>query len=267
GGRASRHTGWDDVPPFDGSAWEAVEAARAPARPGADAILEGLDGLVPLVGDRAGGSDPHTTVALARLGGRRFVVVAQDHGPVEPAGYRTAQRGMALAERLGIPLVTLIDTHGAAVGAAADDAGQAGEIARTLRCLLGLAVPTLGVVVGEGGSGGAIALAAVDLLAVQRTATFSVIAPEGAAAILHRDPDRAAEVADRLGLRSADLVRLGIADLVVDDDPGGTLAVIDRWLADPGRADPPGRRARWRRVADGDEPPHADRPAPQIPPP
>jgi acetyl-CoA carboxylase beta subunit len=254
--------------PFDGPAWTAVGASRDPARPAADAVIDGLDGVVPLVGDRAGGADPHTAVLLARLDGRRLLVVAQDHGAVAPAGFRTAQRGLVLAERLGIPVVTLIDTTGAAVGAAADDAGQAGAIAGTIRAMLSLRVPTLAVVVGEGGSGGAIALAATDRLLVQRTATFSVIAPEGAAAILHRDPGRAPEVADRLGLRSADLLALGIADGVVRDDAGGTLAAVAVWLADPPPADVAARRTRWRRIADGTAPPppHPSDPASPSPP-
>lgn len=243
--------GEERVEGFEGSAWVAVRAARDPARPRALAVLDAMDGLVPLVGDRAGGVDAHTTVALARLAGRRLLVVAQDHGAVAAAGFRTAQRGMDLAARLGLPVVTLIDTRGAAVGAAADDDGQAGAIGGTIRRLLSLPVPVLAVVVGEGGSGGAIALAAADRLLLQRTAIFSVIAPEGAAAILHRDPQGAPEVADLLGLRSADLVRLGIADGVVADDAEGTAAAIATWLASEPTADPAARRARWRRIADG----------------
>jgi acyl-CoA carboxylase subunit beta len=237
--------------PFVGPAWDAVEASRAADRPAAAAVLDQLDLLVPLVGDRAGGVDPHTTVALARLGGRRLLVIAQDHGPVHPAGFRTAVRGMRLAARLGIPIVALVDTSGAAVGAAVDDAGQAGAISEALRCMLSVDVGVLAVVVGEGGSGGAIALAAADRLLVQRTATFSVIAPEGAAAILRRDPAEHAEVAELLWLRSADLLRLGIADAVVPDDAAATVAAIGTWLDDAPPADPVARRARWRRIADG----------------
>lgn len=208
------------------SAWARVQGARDPLRPRAAAYLSQLTDLVRLSGDRAGGVDEHVFAGLGRLGGRPLGLIALDRKPVHPPGYRTAQRLLALAGRLGLPVLTLVDTPGADPSPQAEAAGQAASISATFAALLGVPTPTVCLVTGEGGSGGALALAVTDRLLLQAGAIFSVIAPEGAAAILHRDPDRAPEVAEQLRLLPEDLVDLGIADGVTADDPAAAMAAV-----------------------------------------
>ncbi len=154
------------------------------------------------------------------------------NGRPTPAGFRQAQRAIALAGRLGLPIVTLIDTPGAEPGADAELDGASRAIAETFLAMAEAPVPTVGVCVGEGGSGGALAFGVTDRLLVQEHAVFSVIGPEGAAAILHRDPGRAAEVAEHLGLTSGSLRDAGIVDAVVPDDVAATAAAIVEALGD-----------------------------------
>ena len=175
---------------------------------------------------------------LATFDGQRLVVIANDRSRVRPAGFQLAQRAIALAGRLGLPLLTLVDTPGADPGPDSEAGGVAAEIARTFAAMAALPTISVSVCVGEGGSGGALALGGGDRLLVQEHAVFSVIAPEGAAAILERDGSRAPDVAERLGLTSADLLALGIVDGVVpDDDLHGPIATA---LAEAA----PGDRAR-----------------------
>jgi acetyl-CoA carboxylase carboxyl transferase subunit beta len=204
--------------PLDaGGAWGEVVAARAASRP------TGIDWAARLCASwtELHSADPTVRAGLATFEGTRLVVVANDrHAPdgrPTPAGFRLAQRAIALAGRLGLPLLTLVDTPGAHPGAESEADGIAGEIARTLAAMAALPTPTVAVCVGEGGSGGALALAAADRLLVQEHAIFSVIAPEGAAAILERDAGRAPALAARLRLTSADLVALGVADAVAPE--------------------------------------------------
>jgi acetyl-CoA carboxylase carboxyl transferase subunit beta len=149
-------------------------------------------------------------------------------GRPRPAGYRLAQRAIGLAGRLSLPLLTFVDTPGADPSAESEADGVAGEIARTFAAMAELPTTSVSVCVGEGGSGGALALAHADRLLIQEHSVFSVIAPEGAAAILERDPAKAPELASRLKLTSADLLQLGIVDSVVaEPDPAGMrLAVV-----------------------------------------
>jgi acetyl-CoA carboxylase carboxyl transferase alpha subunit len=238
-----------------GSAWQRVLDARADARPRASAYLTHFTELTRLSGDRAGGVDDGVICALGRLHGRPLGLIALDRTPVTPAGYRTAWRLIETAGRLGLPVLTLVDTPGATPAPEAERAGQAHAIARTFDRLLAAPVPTVCVVTGEGGSGGALALASTDRLLMQRGAVFSVIAPEGAAAILHRDPDRAPEVAELLQPTAERLVALGIADALVPDDPAGALAhaaaALDDLAAIESSALPAQRRARWLAVGGG----------------
>lgn len=251
------------VPAGDGSrvdAWEAVNQSRARDRARARAFLDGIDVAAELRGDRAGSDDPSIRVALGSLHGRRAVIVAMDRegndARVTPAGYRKAWRGIELADRLGVPLVTLVDTPGADATAASEAGGIAHHIARTFDRLLACRAPTVCLVIGEGGSGGALALAATDRLLIQEHATFSVIAPEGAAAILHRDASRAPEVAGLLDPTSWRLAELGIADRVVPEPVDGEVAT--GWAAvaqaiddlDLGEGRVARRAARWRHPLD-----------------
>ena len=217
--------------PIDaGGAWGEVLRARAPERP------SGLDWAAAFCSSWTDlhGTDPTVRAGLATLhDGPRVIVVANDRhaadGRPTPAGYRLAQRAIALAGRLGLPLLTLVDTPGAHPGPTSEADGIAGEIARTFAAMAEVRSPSVSVCVGEGGSGGALALAHADRLLIQEHAVFSVIAPEGAASILERDARRAPEVAERLRLTSGDLADLGIADGVVPEDGEDRLrhAVLD----------------------------------------
>jgi acetyl-CoA carboxylase carboxyl transferase subunit beta len=216
-------------------AWGEVQRARARRR------RSGLDWAqllcVPWVELR--GTDPTLRAALASLNDRRVVVVASDRhardGRHAPSGYRLAQRAIALASRLRLPVITFVDTPGADPGAESEADGVAREIARTFAAMDALPAPSVSLVVGEGGSGGALALAYSDRLLMLQHSVFSVIAPEGAAAILERDASKAPELAERLRLTSADLLALGIVDAVVTEDSdsigtalGGALATAQQ---------------------------------------
>ncbi|MFN8035079.1 MAG: carboxyl transferase domain-containing protein [Acidimicrobiia bacterium] len=228
-----------EPPPLD-DAWAAVVAARAPARPSGAAWL---DRLVPervaTRGDRAGGVDD---VVRAGLGlttrGRAVAYVALDRhtadGRPRPAGYRTARRLVALAARLHLPLLTIVDTPGADLSDASERGGIAGEIARTFAAVTGHRAPTVSLTVGEGGSGGALAFAATDRAYLLDGAIFSVIGPEGAAAILERDSSKAPQVAPLLKLTAPDLVRLGIVDGVVGPDTAADVLESALATARPG---------------------------------
>ncbi|WCO65608.1 carboxyl transferase domain-containing protein [Iamia majanohamensis] len=223
--------------PVDG-AWAEVVAARRPDRPsGIDVAAVLCDSWLDLAAP-----DPTVRTALARVDGREVVVVASDRhagdGRPGPGAFRQARRAVALAGRLGRPLVALVDTPGADPGPESENGGIAREIAETFAAMDAVGVPTLAVCVGEGGSGGALALAWADTLLIQEHATFSVIAPEGAAAILRRDAGQAAAVADQLALTSGALRGLGVVDGVVPDDVAGTVAAVQAALAEV----PVGRR-------------------------
>lgn len=238
--------------PAPNPAWAAVLAARAPTRPSGIGIAASIvDGWSEL----RGGIDPTLRCGLAQMGPHRIVVVAMDRhagsGRPTPAGFRKAQRAVALAGRLGLPIVSLVDTPGADPRPDAENDAAAGEIARTFAAYAGAPVPTIAVCVGEGGSGGALACAVADRLLAQTTSIFSVIGPEGAAAILERDAGRAAEIAPRLRLRSSDLLDLGIVDAVIDDDPTATGAAIAAALDELTGAD--GASAGERRLTRWDE--------------
>ncbi|WP_327270689.1 acetyl-CoA carboxylase [Streptomyces sp. NBC_01218] len=201
---------------------EAVARARAPRRPRAQAYLDAyFTHRLPLNGDRSGGTDPGTLCGFGLHGEQPVAYVAQCGTATRPAGYRTAARVLRLADRLGIPVLTLIDTPGAANDAAAERAGAGAAIADAFAAVAGARVPVTTLVIGEGGSGGALALASPGRTYVTADSYFSVIAPESAAAILKRPPAEADETADRLGLRPQDLVALGIARGIVGEEPDG----------------------------------------------
>ena len=235
----------------DGSAWGEVRLARAADRP------TGIDWAADLCSSwtELRGADPVVRAGLATMAGQRLVVVAHDRherdGRPGPDAFRLVQRAVGLAGRLALPVLTLVDTPGADPGPESEAGGIAGEIARTFAAMDALPTPSVSVCVGEGGSGGALAMAHADRLLIQRHAVFSVIAPEGASAILHRDPSRAPEVAEQLRLTAPALADLGVVDGVVDEvldadtllkafeaaRPGDRRRRIDtltrRWLVDP----------------------------------
>ncbi|HEY8448068.1 MAG TPA: acetyl-CoA carboxylase, carboxyltransferase subunit beta [Thermomicrobiales bacterium] len=234
-------------PPED--AWETIVKARAPDRPTSLDYIDRLcDRFVELRGDRQSGDDPAIVAGLGVIGGHPVAVIGMERGHGEesehrrlgrpmPEGFRKAQRVMRLGARLGLPVVTLIDTPGAYPGIEAEERGLAREIARSMALMSDLPTPTISIVIGEGGSGGALALAVADRLLMQEGAVFSVIAPEGAAAILYRDASRAPELAAKLRITAVDLKEMGLIDEVIPEpeggaaaDPDSAAALVRMWL-------------------------------------
>ncbi|MFJ3969220.1 carboxyl transferase domain-containing protein [Streptomyces parvus] len=205
------------VAPLPGTGREAVARARDPRRPRAEAYLADYFAVrLPLHGDRSGATDPGLLCGLGlRADGQPVAYVAQCGTPTRPAGYRAAARTIRLADRLGVPVLTLVDTPGAANDAEAERAGAGAAIADTFAAIAAARVPVTTLVIGEGGSGGALALAAPDNTHVTVDSYFSVIAPELAAAILKRPPSETGATADQLRLRPQDLVDLGFALSIV----------------------------------------------------
>ncbi|MCU1371130.1 MAG: acetyl-CoA carboxylase subunit alpha/beta [Ilumatobacteraceae bacterium] len=223
----------DPPPPGTDPAWAAVLRSRQLGRPSGIHVAAAASTSWTELGE---GTDPAMRSALATVCGRRAVVVAMDRyaggGQPGPAGYELACRAIALGGRLGVPIVTFVDTPGAALSPEAENDGIARAIAATHAAMAAAPVPTVSVCVGEGGSGGAQALSAADRLLIQDGAIFSVIGPEGAAAILERDAAKASEVAPLLRLTSQDLVGFGIADAVVPDGLDATVEAVGRAMGD-----------------------------------
>jgi acetyl-CoA carboxylase carboxyl transferase subunit beta len=220
--------------PAPAEAFRIVRAARHPDRPTTlDYLATVFDGFVEVHGDRLGADCPAIVAGLARLDGIRLAVIghqkghhtaellARNFGMASPAGYRKAVRVMRMAAHLRLPVVTLIDTPGASPGVEAEEQGQAAAIADSISTMAGLPVPVVAVITGEGGSGGALALAVADRVLMLHDAVYSVISPEGCAAILWNDPTAAPRAADALCLTAPELLRIGVIDAIVDE-PAGT---------------------------------------------
>ena len=213
--------------------WQVVQVARHPGRPHCVDYLDALiDGFMPLAGDRHYAEDAAVVGGLGRFRGRPVVAIGQEKGAetesrvrhnfgmARPEGYRKARRLMRLADRFGLAVVTFVDTPGAYPGTGAEERGQAEAIARSIETCLELRVPLVSVVIGEGGSGGAVAIAAANAVLMLEHAVYSVISPEGCASILWRDGDHAREAAEALRLTAADLERLGVVDRVIEEPLG-----------------------------------------------
>ncbi|MFP8961110.1 carboxyl transferase domain-containing protein [Streptomyces nanhaiensis] len=214
--RALGDAGGTGTPGLPETGWEAVERARSPHRPRAEAYLDAYFEIrEEMSGDRCGGTDPGMRCGFGRRGGRTIAYAAQCGTATLPAGFRTATRLIRLADRLGIPVLTLVDTPGAANDEAAERSGAGAAIADLFAAVAEARVPVTTLVVGEGGSGGALALAAPENTWVTPDCYFSVIAPESAAAILKRGPEHVRETAGELRLRPQDLVDLGVARGIV----------------------------------------------------
>jgi acetyl-CoA carboxylase carboxyl transferase subunit alpha len=218
----------------DLSAWETVNVARHAERPVASDYIAGmLDDFFELFGDKLYGDDQAMVTGLATIAERRFMLIAHrkgrttkerlacNFGCAHPEGYRKALRKMKLAEKLGLPIVTLINTPGAYPGIGAEERGQAAAIAENILEMLRLEVPVLVIVIGEGGSGGALGIGVGDRVLMMEYAYYSVISPEGCAAILWKDGERTPDAAEALRLTSKDLLELGIVDGVIAEPPGG----------------------------------------------
>jgi acetyl-CoA carboxylase carboxyl transferase subunit alpha len=214
--------------------WERVRAARNIKRPHALELLGAMaNEIVELHGDRYFGDDGAIVAGLARLDGRAIVFVGQqkgsdteenvrrNFGSAHPEGFRKAMRVFRLAEKLHLPVVTLVDTAGAHPGAASEERGIAEAIARSILTMLGLRTPIVVAIIGEGGSGGALAVAAGDVVLALENAVYSVISPEGCASILWRSADAAAQAAAAMRMTAAEQLRLGVVDRVVAEPPGG----------------------------------------------
>lgn len=211
-----------------------VQVARHPERPHClDYIKELIEDFTPLMGDRAFAEDQSIIGGLGRLSGQACVIIGHERGHdtesrlkhnfgmAKPEGYRKAQRLMNLADRFGLPIVTFVDTAGAFPGVDAEARGQAEAIARSIEVCLSVGVPLVACIIGEGGSGGAIAIATGDRVFMLEHATYSVISPEGCASILWRSAAHAAEAAAALRLTAQDLHKLGLIDRIIPEPIGG----------------------------------------------
>ena len=215
------------------SAWQKVQVARHPDRPHClDYVGTLITDFVPLAGDRSYAEDHAVIGGIGRFEGNSVVVIGQEKGNdtetrlkhnfgmARPEGYRKAQRLMGLANQFSLPVISFVDTAGAYPGIGAEERGQAEAIARSIECCLALTVPMVSVVIGEGGSGGAIAIAVADRVLMLEHSVYSVISPEGCASILWRDGSHAADAANALKLTAQDLLALDIIDEVIVEPIG-----------------------------------------------
>jgi acetyl-CoA carboxylase carboxyl transferase subunit alpha len=214
--------------------WQKAQVARHPERPHFTDYLSSIaDDFLPLAGDRAFADDPAIVGGFARIDGRRVMLIGHEKGDdtasrlrhnfgmAKPEGYRKAIRLMRLADRFQIPVVTLVDTPGAFPGVEAEERGQAEAIARSTEECLALRVPMIAVIVGEGGSGGAVAIATANRVLMFEHAIYSVISPEGCASILWRTADKAADAAEAMKITAQDQLALGVIDRIVPEPLGG----------------------------------------------
>ncbi|MCR9257948.1 MAG: acetyl-CoA carboxylase carboxyltransferase subunit alpha [Alphaproteobacteria bacterium] len=220
--------------------WRKVQVARHPARPKLARIIDRLiEDYEPLAGDRTFGEDAAIGGGIGRFNGRSVVVMGTEKGSTtedrlkhnfgmaRPEGYRKARRLMEMAERFNLPLLSFVDTAGAYPGVGAEERGQAEAIARAIETGLQLRIPFVAAIVGEGGSGGAIALAAANRVLMLEHAVYSVISPEGCASILWRSADHAKEAATALRLTAQEMERLKVADRVIEEPLGGAHRDVD----------------------------------------
>lgn len=214
--------------------WQKTQVARHPMRPHlCDYLAHAFTDFMPLGGDRYFGDDQAIIGGFARLNGRKVMLIGHEKGNDtqsrlkhnfgmgKPEGYRKAVRLMDLAGRFGVPVVTLVDTSGAFPGIEAEERGQAEAIARSTEACLALPVPMVAVIVGEGGSGGAVALASAERVLMLEHAVYSVISPEGCASILWRTSEKAADAAEAMKVTAQDLLGLGVIDRIVKEPVGG----------------------------------------------
>jgi acetyl-CoA carboxylase carboxyl transferase subunit alpha len=214
--------------------WQKTQVARHPERPHfKDYVAALVDEFVPLAGDRGFADDQAIIGGLGKMNGRKVMVIGHEKGDdtasrlkhnfgmAKPEGYRKAIRLMQLADRFGLPVVTLVDTAGAFPGVQAEERGQAEAIARSTEACLSLSVPLVAAIVGEGGSGGAIAIAAANRVLMLEHSVYAVISPEGCASILWRTADKAADAAEAMRVTAQDLKQLGVIERIVPEPLGG----------------------------------------------
>ena len=214
--------------------WQKTQVARHPERPHfKDYVATLIEDFVPLAGDRGFGEDEAIVGGLGRFRGRKVMLIGHEKGDdtasrlkhnfgmARPEGYRKAVRLMQIADRFGLPVITLVDTSGAFPGVQAEERGQAEAIARSTEQCLALGVPLVAAIVGEGGSGGAIAIAAANRVLMLENSIYSVISPEGCASILWRTADKAADAAEAMKITAADLQQLGVIERIIAEPAGG----------------------------------------------
>ena len=214
--------------------WQTTMVARHEDRPKSKYFIDNIfEDFISLSGDRYYGEDKSVLTGFAKFNGRSILVIGQEKGDdldsriernfgmMRPEGYRKTIRLMELAERFNIPIISFIDTPGAYPGVGAEERGQAEAIARSIECCMKLKVPTISIIIGEGGSGGAIALASSNKVIMLENAIYSVISPEGCATILWRDPKKMLDAAKAMRLSAKDLLKLEIIDEIIDEPIGG----------------------------------------------
>ena len=229
--------------------WRKCQVARHPDRPHCKDYIEALfDEYTPLAGDRNFADDHAVMGGLARLGDTPVMVIGlekgfdtktrieRNFGMARPEGYRKAIRLMELADRFGLPIITLVDTPGAYPGKGAEERGQSEAIARSTEKCLQVKVPLISVIIGEGGSGGAVAFATANRLLMLEHSVYSVISPEGCASILWKDAEKMREAAEALRLTAQDLKQLGVADVIVKEPAGGAQRDRSAAIASVGKA-------------------------------
>ena len=229
--------------------WQKTLVARHPQRPHfGDYCRRLVSEFTPLAGDRKFGEDEAILGGFGRFRGEPVCVIGQEKGSstetrirhnfgmARPEGYRKAARLMEMADRFGLPVITIVDTAGAYPGIDAEERGQAEAIARSTEACLALGTPNVSLVIGEGGSGGAIALATANKVLMLEHAIYSVISPEGAASILWRDPGRAQDAATAMKITAQDLLRFGIIDEVIPEPAGGAHRAPDEAVDIAGEA-------------------------------
>ena len=234
------------------TSWQKTQVARHPQRPHCLDYITGLiSDFVPLAGDRKHGEDAAIAGGFGRFGGESICVIGHEKGSntdsrlkhnfgmARPEGYRKAARLMTMADHFDIPVLALVDTAGAYPGIGAEERGQAEAIARCTETCLEIGVPNIAVIIGEGGSGGAIAIATANRVLMLEHAIYSVISPEGAASILWRDTAKAEDAASSMKITAQDLARFGVIDVIVPEptggahrDPGGAIKVTGEAIAE-----------------------------------
>jgi acetyl-CoA carboxylase carboxyl transferase subunit alpha len=230
------------------TSWQRVQVARHPERPHTQRYIDRLIAdFTPLAGDRTFGEDAALVGGLGRLQGQSVVVMGQEKGDdtesrlkhnfgmARPEGYRKAQRLMRLADRFRIPVITFVDTSGAYPGIDAEARGQAEAVASSIDTCLGIGVPLVSVVIGEGGSGGALAIASADKVFMLENSVYSVISPEGCASILWRDNTKAQDAAEAMKMTAGDLKKLEVIDDVIPEPVGGAHRSPDEAIDTVGR--------------------------------
>jgi len=229
--------------------WQKTQVARHPERPHCLEYIEALiTEFTPLAGDRVFGEDAAVVAGFGRFRGQPVCVIGQEKGSdtesrlkhnfgmARPEGYRKAQRVMEMADRFGLPVISLVDTAGAYPGIGAEERGQAEAIARSTDACLALGVPNVAVILGEGGSGGAIAIATCNRVLMLEHAIYSVISPEAAASILWRDSQRAQEAATTMKITAQDLMRMNVIDVIVSEPIGGAHRAPEQAIGQVGAA-------------------------------